>query len=193
MKKGLVGLGVLLMLLLSACGNTNTENNGQAETGAKSAMEHGSEETSNMDMEHSSSEELPAGLKEATDPSFKVGSKAVINADHMPGMKGATATIVGAYDTTVYAVSYTPTTGGEPVKNHKWVIQEDLENAGETPLKAGETVVLAVDHMPGMKGAKATIDSAQSTTIYMVDYTPTTGGEPVKNHKWVTADELTTP
>ncbi len=44
--------------------------------------------------------------------------------------------------------------------------------------------------MKGMDGAKAIIDSAEPTTVYMVDYTPTTGGEPVKNHKWVTESEL---
>ena len=186
MNKGLIGLGIFLMVLLSACSNSNTENNNQADTGTEATMEHGN-------MEHSDSEELPEGLKEATNPTFSLESQAVITADHMPGMKDATATIVGAYDTTVYAVSYTPTTGGEPVKNHKWVIQEDLENAGDTPFKQGETVVLAADHMPGMKGATATVDSAQSTTIYMVDYVPTTGGDPVRNHKWLTADELTAP
>ncbi|RFU69715.1 DUF1541 domain-containing protein [Peribacillus saganii] len=105
-------------------------------------------------------------------------------------MKGAEATIVGAYDTTVYAVSYTPTTGGEKVTNHKWVIQEDLKDAGDTPYKVGDEVTLNVEHMEGMKGAQATIDTAEQTTIYMVDYTPTTGGERVKNHQWVTADEL---
>lgn len=41
-----------------------------------------------------------------------------------------------------------------------------------------------------MKGAKATIDSAEKTTVYMVDYEPTTGGDPVKNHMWVTGSEL---
>ncbi len=44
--------------------------------------------------------------------------------------------------------------------------------------------------MKGMKGAKATIDSAEKTTVYMVDYTPTTGGKKVKNHKWVTESAL---
>ncbi len=42
-----------------------------------------------------------------------------------------------------------------------------------------------------MNGAKASIDSAEQTTVYMVDYTPTTGGEVVKNHKWVTESEIT--
>ncbi|MGV2448111.1 UNVERIFIED_CONTAM: DUF1541 domain-containing protein, partial [Bacillus sp. ATCC 13368] len=27
-------------------------------------------------------------------------------------------------------------------------------------------------------------------TVYMVDFTPTSGGEEVKNHKWVTESEL---
>jgi hypothetical protein len=33
-------------------------------------------------------------------------------------MYGARATIVGAYDTTAYGVTCTPTTGGSIVKNH---------------------------------------------------------------------------
>jgi hypothetical protein len=37
---------------------------------------------------------------------------------------------------------------------------------------------------------RQTIDSAEHTTVYMVDYMPTTGGEMVKNHKWVTESEL---
>ena len=41
-----------------------------------------------------------------------------------------------------------------------------------------------------MNGAAADIDSAELTTVYMVDYTPTSGGEIMKNHKWVTESEL---
>lgn len=76
------------------------------------------------------------------------------------------------------------------MKNHKWVIQEEIKGAGNEQLKAGSEVTLEADHMKGMKGAKATIDSAEKTTVYMVDYAPTTGGEKVKNHKWVTESEL---
>jgi len=39
-------------------------------------------------------------------------------------------------------------------------------------------------------GAAGTIDSAEKTTVYMIDYTPTTGGEKVTNHQWVTESEL---
>ncbi len=141
-------------------------------------------------MEHSSSDKLPAGLKEADNPKYKVGSQAVILDDHMPGMKDAIATIVGAYDTTVYTVSYVPTTGGEKVTNHKWVVHEEIMDAGSTPFATGYEVTLMADHMEGMNGAKATIDTAQHTIAYVIDYTPTTGGAPVKNHKWVTESEL---
>lgn len=44
--------------------------------------------------------------------------------------------------------------------------------------------------MKGLKGEKATIDFGKKTTVYMIDYTPTTGGERVTNHKWVTEAEL---
>ena len=105
-------------------------------------------------------------------------------------MKGAEATIVGAYDTIAYVVSYTPTTGGEKVTNHKWVIQEEIKDAGTEEIASGTEVTLEADHMEGMKGATAEIESAEKTTVYMVDYTPTTGGEKVTNHKWVTESEL---
>lgn len=79
----------------------------------------------NMEMNHSSSGKIPKGLKVAENPAFPIGSKAIINADHMPNMKGAEATIVGAYDTTVYMVDYISTTG-EKVRNHKWLVESEL-------------------------------------------------------------------
>lgn len=184
MKKHFIIMQIaVLAIVLSACGNDANQNN-SVPNNANNAQD----EMPGMD--HSSSEETSAGLKDATDPKFKVGSQAVIGADHMPGMNGAKATIVGAYDTIVYSVSYTPTTGGAKVTNHKWVIQEDIKDAGETPFKPGDSVVLEANHMQGMEGATAQIDTAEQTTVYMVDYMPTTGGEMVKNHKWLTESEL---
>ena len=142
-------------------------------------------------MDHSGSGDVPDDLKEAADPLYGVGTQATINSDHMSGMKGAEATIAGAYDTTVYAVSYTPADGGEPVEDHKWVIHEELENAEDEPFTEGDEVVLNADHMQGMDGVTATIDTAQQTTVYMVDFEATDSGEQVTNHKWVTEDELT--
>ncbi|WP_210366019.1 YdhK family protein [Bacillus sp. REN3] len=152
--------------------------------------ENGNSESGHEGMEHSGSGEVPDGLKEADNPKYPVGSQAIINADHMPGMKGAEATIAGVYTTTVYALSYDPTDGGKRVENHKWVIHEELEDPGANPLKPGNEATIDADHMPGMKGAKATIDTAEKVDVYMVDFTPTDGSEKVTNHKWVTEDEL---
>lgn len=183
MKKKLVFFSLAAMIALSACGN-------QAPQDPPSNNNQGSAHQGHGDMNHSSSGEVPKGLKSATNPTYKVGNQAIMKTDHMPGMNGATATIVGAFDTTAYAVSYTPTNGGPKETNHKWVIHEEIQNAGTDPFKPGTEITVLADHMPGMNGAKATIDSAQRTTVYMVDYSPTTGGAAVKNHKWVTDSEL---
>ena len=192
-KKLFMVLGSLaITIIMSACAgdekelepekNTNTQENTDMTTEESKGMDH-----SNMDM--SGSGEVPDGLKVAENPIFEVGSQAIIETDHMEGMKGAEATIVGAYDTTVYTVSYTPTTGGERVENHKWVIHEELGEPQSATLEPGTEVVLIADHMEGMEGATAEIDSAEETIVYMVDYTSTTGDK-VTNHKWVTESEL---
>ena len=189
-KKAIMLVSSLILIgLLTACGSNDQPKANQGNTD-HSQMNHDS--TNQESTDHSGhSGQIPQGLKDATNPTYQVGSQVILQDDHMPGMKGATATISGAYDTTVYAVSYTPTTGGEKVTNHKWVIHEDLQSAGAESYKVGEQVILGVEHMPGMKGATATIDYAEQTTVYMVDYTPTTGGEPVKNHQWFIGSELT--
>lgn len=171
-----------LLLALTAC-SEEKEETADAKNG-----EH-AEGTSHDHMDMSSSGDVPEGLKEAENPTFPVGSKAIIDSDHMAGMKGAEATIVGAYSTTAYAVSYTPTTGGEKVENHKWVIHEELIDAGDKPLVPGEEAKTNASHMEGMEDATVTIDTAENTTVYMIDFT-TTDGQEVKNHKWVTESEL---
>lgn len=202
-NKFMIGIiSISAALALSACSGEGNENTSQNESTQEETNEMLKEQNVGVDnesetgmdhatMNHFGSGEVPKDLKEAQNPTFSVGRTAIIQADHMPGMKNAEATIVGAYDTTVYTVSYTPTTGGEPVKNHKWVIHEETEDAGEAPLEPGSEVTLNADHMEGMQGAAAIIDSAEETTVYMVDYTSATG-EQVKNHKWVTEKELST-
>ncbi|MFX3637318.1 MAG: YdhK family protein [Candidatus Pristimantibacillus sp.] len=187
MKKKLVLLGVsaMVVFVLSGCG-INSENPENTSQNDRNSMSN----ASMNGMNHSSSGDVPVDLNEATNPTFQVGSQAIINAEHMAGMSGAKAMIVGAYSTTAYSVSYTPTTGGEKVTDHKWVIHEEIKNAAEKPYQPGEEVVLQADHMNGMNEVKATIDSAEQTTVYMVDYTSTTDGEKVINHKWVTESEL---
>ena len=188
---GMVSLVVIFML--AACSNNSNEKSTDKNAKMDQETMKMDDKNSNMDMsgiDHSGSGKVPEELKEAQNPTYKVGSQALVKADHMEGMNGAEATIVGAYDTTAYTVTYTPTSGGEPVKNHKWVIQEEIKDAGNKTLEPGTKVTLEADHMEGMMGATGTIDSAEKTTVYMIDYMPTTGGEKVTNHKWVTESEL---
>lgn len=181
MKKIVIGIVTLATAFtLSACASDEKE-----------ASTHDNMEIDHSGMNHSSTSEVPEGLKVADDPTYEVGSQAILDTDHMEGMKGADATIVGAYDTTAYVISYKPTSGGKRVENHKWVIREEIKDAGDKTLAPGAEVIIEADHISGMKGATAVIDSAEPTTVYMVDYTSTTGGELVKNHKWVTESELT--
>ncbi|WP_243356344.1 YdhK family protein [Bacillus litorisediminis] len=194
-KSILLSFLAAVLLLLGACANGNDEgmedmDHGDMENTENTDTANDNGEMDHGEMNHSGSGEVPEGLQEAENPTYEVGSQAIITEGHMEGMEGATATIVGAYDTTVYAVSYDPTTGGERVENHKWVIHEEIQNAGEEPFEPGDEVKLAADHMEGMEGATATIDSAEQMTVYMVDFTHTTGGEEVKNHQWVVESEL---
>jgi hypothetical protein len=175
-----------LLLLLGACSNTNDETGEKKEGTESNESTHGA----HSNMNHSGSSEVPEGLKVSENPKYEIGTKAIIESDHMEGMKGAEATIVGAYDTTVYTISYTPTDGGEKVENHKWVIHEEIQDAGDEPYKPSSEVKVNAEHMEGMEGVKAVIDSAEATTVYMVDFA-TTDGEKVTNHKWVTESELT--
>ena len=172
-------------VLLAACStDTTTE---EASVGSESvSMESMSEESSASssegmgDMVHDDSGVIPEGLMEAQNPSYKVGDSVLMQAGHMEGMKGAEATIV-AYD---------PTNGDPRVENHQWVIQEEIMDAGTDPFGVGSEVMLGAEHMEGMNGATATIDAAEMTTVYMVDYIDTVTGETIKNHKWVIEQEL---
>lgn len=193
-KKLLIGLvSSFTAFTLTACGDsnentgkdTNKDNNIKTEEPQNNQTNH-----DNKEMNHSESGEVPADIKTAANPTYKIGSKVIINADHMKGMDSAEAKVVGAYDTTAYMITYTPADGGEKVKNHKWIIQEEIKDAGNKTLKTGSEVTIEADHMKGMNGAKAVIESSKDTTVYMVDYTPTTGGDKVKNHKWLIEDEL---
>ena len=172
------------VLTLTACG-TGDEETDTAVSESNSSTSMGMES-----MMHDASGEIPVGLEKAEDPKYKVGSTAIIQTDHMEGMKGAEAMIVGAFDTTAYEVSYQPTTGSKIVKNHKWVTQEEIEEAKDEVIANGTEVTLKADHMEGMDDAPATIEASDKTTVYMIDYKPTTGGDTVKNHKWVTEKEL---
>lgn len=188
-----VSIVLAIVFSLGACFDGIGEDTTQPEYSAI-PEENAQTEQANMigghqEMNHSSGE-VPDDLEEAANPAYPVDSTATIQADHMPGMDGATATIGGAYETTAYSVSYTPVNGGEAVENHKWVIHEELEDAQAYPYAEGAAVNLDAEHMPGMKGASAAVDSVQQTTVYMVDFLDTETGEEIANHQWVTENEL---
>lgn len=183
MKRQFLAVTAAFALVLAGCGATDTDEE-------KPVVD---EEVTSGDMEgaeHSGDGSVPEELQKAESPKFAIGSEAISHADHMEGMDGAEVTIVGAYDTTAYAINYTPTDGGEKVMDHKWVIHEELDDPEAAPLEKGTEVKVLADHMEGMDGATADIESAKETTVYMIDYKPTTGGEEVTNHKWVVEEEL---
>ncbi|OEK67921.1 hypothetical protein AST00_05815 [Staphylococcus equorum] len=174
-------LGFIILtagLVLSACSNESEEDK---DTKDQTQEEH---------TEHKSESKVPDDMKHTNDSKFKQGDTVTITAGHMPGMKNAEATVKGAYETYAYVVSYIPTNGDEKVSNHKWVVNEEVADAPENGFKKGDTVKLKADHMPGMNGAEAKIDDVNKTTVYVVDYKSTENDKMVKNHKWMTSDEL---
>lgn len=177
-------------LLLTGCSTGGGQDQATpSATGQHQGHEGGNSAGSDAGMEHPmDGGPAPAGVEKATSPKYPVGTEVKLTADHMEGMDGAKATIVGAYDTYTYAVNFTPDTGGEPVKDHKWVVQEEIKDAGDQRLADGIEVTLEAEHMEGMQGAKATIASSTDQTVYMVDYE--TNGMTMTNHKWVVESEI---
>lgn len=190
----LAALTLTSALVLSACADTDTTTDDT--TTAETTATDNTTQTSADPADHEAGGHdhpadggaPPAGITQAADPTYPVGTTVLLTADHMPGMDGATATISGAFDTTTYSVSYLPTTGGDPVTDHRWVIHEELVDPGQAPLPDGASVVLDAEHMSGMKGAEATIDYSTEETVYMVDLTA--DGMTMTNHKWVTESEI---
>ncbi|MFB1082616.1 YdhK family protein [Jeotgalibacillus sp. JSM ZJ347] len=190
-----------LSAMLAACGGDDEMGSGDMSDNMEENMEENMDDMDHMEdedsmggMDHSGmnmsgSGEVPEGLGEAENPTFEEGDTAIITEAHMEGMEGAEATIVGAYHTVAYSISYDPTDGGERVEDHKWIIHEEITDATEEPYAEGDEVQVEAEHMEGMNGVTATIDSAEETTVYMIDFT-LQSGEEVTNHKWVTEDEL---
>lgn len=193
MKKTLITLTLASTLALAACGadaDSGEETTTTTTSTVTSTVPGPGPHTGHGEMHQHATEggQAPAGIAEAQSPTYPVGTEVIVNAAHMPGMDGATATIVGAFDTTTYAVSFTPTDGGAPLHDHRWVVHEELVDAPPAPLPVGTEVTLGAGHMSGMMGAVATIDSATGETVYMIDIN---GGDmPMRNHKWVTESEL---
>ncbi|MCT2538207.1 DUF1541 domain-containing protein [Aquibacillus koreensis] len=141
-------------------------------------------------MIYQGSADVPDSLSVADDPTFPIGTQAISIADHMGGMMdNIDVTIVGAYETTAYATTFTSAMNGEVVQNHKWIVHEELVGVGDEILSPGTKVVTTAAHMMGMKEATHTINFSETTTVYMVDFFAS-NGQQVTNHKWVTEEEL---
>ncbi|MCP1388156.1 YdhK family protein [Corynebacterium sp. TA-R-1] len=181
----LAAAAAVSVLSLSACSSES------ADTAAPTTAEEQDHQAHEAHGGHDHPEDggpAPAGIEEAANPKFPVGAEVILTADHMPGMDGAPATISGAYNTYTYAVTYTPTDGGEKVVNHKWVVREELEGAGTERLNDGSSAVILAEHMSGMQGAEATIESSTDETVYMVDID--SPDMTMKRHKWVVESEI---
>jgi len=195
LRAGLAAGALGVTLVLAGCGS-GADGDQQADPSATEEHQgHGGDnaESGDEEMDHSMEHPMdggpaPEGIAEASDPAYPVGTEVQLTADHMEGMDGATATISGAFDTYTYSVNYTPAGGGAPVTDHKWVVQEEIEDAGDERLADGTEVTLLAEHMEGMEGATATIASSTDETVYMVDYE--TDGMKMTNHKWVVESEI---
>lgn len=174
--KKLLTVSFTAAILLSSCSTGNDQANETKE----------SQHTSHK----SSAGDLPDGMQTTDKAKFKKGDKVTVNSDHMKGMKGAKGVVKAAYKTHVYEVTYKPKDGKKEVKNHKWVVNEEIENAKQHGFEKGDSVKLEADHMAGMKGAIAEIDNVKKTTAYVIDYKSTTDDKWIKNHKWMIGSEL---
>ena len=182
-------LGVALVLAGCASGADDDQQTDPSATEENQGHGGNNAESGDEEMEHPmDGGPAPEGIAEASEPTYPVGTEVQLTADHMEGMEGATATISGAFDTYTYSVNYTPAGGGDPVTDHKWVVQEEIEDAGDELLADGTEVTLLAEHMEGMEGVKATIASSTDETVYMVDYE--TDGMKMTNHKWVVESEI---
>lgn len=187
-KKALVAaIAAFTLMFTSACSSSKEDSSASESTQAESTTQivhdHGDHP--------SDGGPAPAGMVVADDPLYPLGSEVIINADHMPGMVGSKGKVVGAFKTYTYSVDYMPTDGSAMVTDHRWVVQEELENVGKERLADGTEVTIAADHMKGMKGASGSIAHSTEETVYMVDFEA--GGMSMKNHKWVTESELAKP
>ncbi|WP_057769457.1 DUF1541 domain-containing protein [Lactobacillus selangorensis] len=153
-----------------------------------------------MKMNANQNEQVPLdGLEPAVDPCYEKGDQVTLLVDHVMAhmimkMKGAPATIVAGYHTRAYAVDFYTTNDHTFVKDHKWIIQREIK--GETDdspaLANGTEITMEAAHMPGMKGAKATIVDSADENIYIVDVPPYQGQQAMMNHRWFLQSEMQT-
>ena len=177
MKTSLLIMGFAATLLLAGCDEV------------KKPYEPKLDTEYNTEMKSIPNSEDLSHYKTADNPTFPIGSKVIIKGEHTKGMKDAKATVVKAYDTVAYSAAYTPA-GGEPVKDAKWIVNEEIVDNNDVAFEVGDKVKTTASHHLGMQGAELTIESVRPTTVYMVDYIDTGTNKKVSNYQWVIEDEL---
>ncbi|HWL26375.1 MAG TPA: DUF1541 domain-containing protein [Ureibacillus sp.] len=189
-KLHLGAMSLFLLFILTACG-ANEENSNKPSDATETSTNMTNDDDQNTSNSNTNTtatpSEIPEGIKEAENPKFKVGDQVIINAEHEEDMKGSQGEILGAYDTIVYSVSFTPTTGDYREENHKWVVQEELQGLDEEMLAPGSEVIIDTDQEEGMQGAEGEIDTAEKTIVYMVQYVDADG---TMYQKWFKESEL---
>lgn len=186
-KRFFVILVAILLFVLVGC-QKKTTNEKETAANNNTASKNTASEHHNHPFDGGAA---PAGMKVEENPLFPVGSEAIVKADHMSGMDGAKAKIVGAFKTYTYSVNYKPTDGSDEVKDHKWVVHEELENYGENKFEDGSKIKINTNHMYGMQGAEGTVAYSTQETVYMIDFEA--DGMMMTNHKWVVESELVKP
>ncbi|GHU63625.1 hypothetical protein FACS189418_7280 [Clostridia bacterium] len=192
MKKNIFTYGIVLssaLIVLTACssGSDTTTTTTSSTTTSTTTTATTSISTSSTSTHGEHSGEIPNGMQNAANPAFPVGSTISVTADHVNGGKVTKATVVKAFDTTALQVNYTPTDGGSPVIDHKWVVLEELKNQTAPP-KVGDTVTLEASHLPGMQGVEAEVTGLYEGVVYVIDFEDDHGME-MKNHLWISEDE----
>ncbi|AJD90340.1 hypothetical protein JMA_10230 [Jeotgalibacillus malaysiensis] len=180
------------VVVMSGCAGTEESTENEIVETAEDGSSTPQPNEAFSDIDVSGDGEIPDGLETAEDPAFAEGDTVTINASHFGGMEGAEGTIVGAYTSNAYSISYEPSDGGDMVEDYQWIIDEETRaGALETPYAEGDEVEITTDRVEGMFGVMVEIQSVQEdATIYMVDFSLTDSEDTVLNYKWLAEDEL---
>ena len=98
-------LSLVAAVTLSACNSGNETSEEPMDMDNNAAEENMSEDSGHMNMDHSGSGEVPADLKEAENPTYEVGSQAIIETDHMEGVCCFTMNLCSFYGVSVFPFS----------------------------------------------------------------------------------------
>ena len=134
---------------------------------------------------------ITAGSRVAENPTFPVGTQALVSHEHFPGAAGSTVTVTGAFDEIAYAVSFQPGAPGFPFEYaHRWIMHTELWGWEDVEIfEPGTVVMLYTDHFPGSRYQIGIIEYYEIGTTYQLDMI-TRYGLPVWDHQWFTESEM---